>query len=103
MSIGYTFCMYIFNEPSALVGVSELRTHFDKILQLAKKTKVFLGKRQKPMAVLVPIEKYDQMAARLDELEDLALGYVAKKRQKTVKANAYISLAEAEQLVGLKK
>lgn len=94
--------MHYFDEPSAVVGVAELRTKLDNILQLAKKTKVFLGKHYKPVAVLVPIEKYKEMEDFIDKVEDAVLGYVAQERDKKISLKNYISLDEAEKKVGLK-
>ena len=95
--------MHTFEESSALVGVSELRTHLDEILKLAAKSKIFLGKRQKPVAVLVPMEKYQQMESLLDRVEDAVLGYIAKTRDRKTKVADYTPLDEAEKKVGLKK
>lgn len=95
--------MHYFPEESAIVGVSELRTHLKEILELAKKVKVFLGKRQKPIAVLVPIEKYQEMEAFLDRIEDTVLGYMAEERDKTTPTKKYLTLEEAEKKIGLKK
>lgn len=95
--------MHIFTEPSTLVGLSELRTHWDEILKLALKSRVFLGKRQKPLAVLVPVKKYEEMEALLDRVEDAVLGYLARERDKKTRSSDYLSLDEAEKSVGLKK
>lgn len=95
--------MYTFYEPASLVGVSELRTHLDEILKLVRKSKVFLGKRNKPVAVLVSIEKFQEMEDLLEKMEDAALGYVARDREKGTKLKEYISLDAAEKRVGLKK
>ena len=95
--------MYHFDEASTLVGVSELRTQLDKILKLAKSSKVYLGKRQKPVAVLVPIEKYQEVEALLDRVEDAVLGYIAQARDQKTKLKDYVSLDAAEKKVGLKK
>lgn len=93
--------MYYFDEPAALVGVSELRTQLDKVLKLAKRCKVYLGKRQKPVAVLVPIEQYQEMEARLDQIEEAALGYIAQERDQ--KGGKYLSLDQVEKKIGLKR
>ena len=92
-----------FNQPATLVGVSELRTQLDKVLKLAKDSKVFLGKRQKPVAVIVPIEEYEKMEALLDKIEDTVLGYIALEREKNSDIKDCISLEEMEKRLGLKK
>ncbi len=95
--------MYHFNQPSTLVGVSELRTQLDKVLKLAKSSKVFLGKRQKPVAVIVPIAEYEKMEKLLDEIEDTVLGHMALEREKNTDIKDYIPLEEMEKRLGLKK
>jgi len=95
--------MHYFPEESAVVGVSELRTKLKEILELAKRVKVFLGKRQKPIAVLLPIEKYEEMEAFLDRIEDTVLGYIAEERDKQTRLKDYWSLEAAEKKVGLRK
>ena len=95
--------MYHFNQPATLVGVSELRTQLDKVLKLAKDSKVFLGKRQKPVAVIMPIEEYTQMEKLLDHIEDTVLGYIAQEREKHSDIKDYIPLEEMEKRIGLKK
>lgn len=92
--------MYHFDSPATLVGVSELRTHLDEILSLARKTRVYLAKRQKPVAVLVAIEKFREMEELLDRLEDAALGHEALRRDRRAKTKDYLSLDEAERRVG---
>ena len=83
--------MITIKEDTTLVGVSELRTEIDKILAESKKHKVLIGRRNKPVAVLLDIEKYNQMEATLDLLEDFALGYLAKERD-TANASEYLDL-----------
>ena len=78
-------------------------TKKEQILELAKKIRVFLGKRQEPVAVLLPIEQYREMEAFLDRIEDTVLGYIAQERDKTTPAKEYFTLDEAEKKVGLKK
>lgn len=95
--------MYHFNQPATIVGVSELRTQLDKVLKLAKESKVFLGKRQKPVAVLVPIEKYQETEDFLDRIEDVVLGYIAQERDKSTPLKDYIPLEKMEKKVRLKK
>lgn len=95
--------MHTFEESSTLVGVSELRTRLAEILTLARKSKILLGRRHKPVAVILPIEKYEKMEALLDRVEDAVLGYLASARDKKTKEEDYDSLEEAERKVGLRK
>lgn len=95
--------MFFFDQPSALVGVTELRTRLEEILKIARTSRVFLGKRQKPVAVILPIDQYQQMEEFLDHIEDAVLGYEAQERDKKTKLTDYLSLEEAEKKVMLKK
>lgn len=95
--------MYFFDQPSVLIGVSEIREKLDKILKIAKNFKIMLGKRQEPVAVLVPIDQYQKMEELLDRVEDAVLGYQAKERLSQGKISEYISLGVVEKKVGLKK
>jgi prevent-host-death family protein len=95
--------MYYFEEASALVGVSELRTRLDEILKLAKKATVFLRKRDKPVAVLVPIEQYRETEAFLEHIEDTILGHIAMERMKNAKPSDFMTLEELEEKIGLRK
>lgn len=87
--------MITLREDTTLVGVSELRTHMDKILQESKKHKVLIEKRNKPVAVLMAMEDYNKMEETLDVLEDLALGYLAKERESGSKSSDYVGIEEA--------
>ena len=87
--------MITIKENTTLVGVSELRTHLDEILAESKKHKVLIGKRNRPVAVLISMEKYHQMEETIEALEDYALGYLAQERQKRSKLSDYIDLKDA--------
>lgn len=93
--------MITLKEDTTLVGVSELRTHMDEILEESKKHKVLIEKRNKPVAVLMAMEDYEKMEETLDALEDLALGYIAKERESGSKPSDYLGIEEA--LKGVKK
>ena len=86
--------MITVKEDTALVGVSELRTDIDKILEASKKHKVLIGRRNKPVAVLMGMEKYNQMEETLELLEDFALGYLAKERDAKTKSSDYLDLEQ---------
>ena len=45
--------MITLKEDTTLVGVSELRTHMEKILAESKKHRVLIEKRNKPVAVIM--------------------------------------------------
>jgi len=77
---------------ATIVGISELRTKINQIIEECKKNKVLIGKRNKPLAVLVSMERFNQMEKTLDTLEDYALGLLAKERDSQAKKNDYIDI-----------
>ena len=87
--------MFTVKEETTLVGVSELRTRLDAILDEAKRHKVVIEKRNKPVAVLVAIDRYNAIEELLDCIEDLELGGIAKKREKASSWKDYIAIEEA--------
>jgi|CXWL01.1.fsa_nt_gi prevent-host-death family protein len=88
--------MISIKQDTTLVGVSELRVNLEKILRESKKHKVLIERRNKPIAVLMDIEKYDQMEATLELLEDVALGYLAKERDAKTPEVAYLNLQDVK-------
>ena len=94
--------MITVKEETTIVGVSQLRTHLDDILEESKKHKVLIGKRNKPIAVLIDMEKYKQMEDTLEALEDFALSYLAKERDQKSKTSDYIDLKEAVKRIKIK-
>lgn len=92
--------MYTIREDTTLVGVSELRTKIEKILEEAKLHKIVIEKRNKPIAVLIAIEQYNAMEELLDSVEDLELGRMAKEREKRSSKKDYISLGKALERFG---
>lgn len=83
--------MHTIKEDTTLVGVSELRTRLEKILDEAKHHKVVIEKRNKPIAVLVAIERYNAIEELLDMIEDYELGRLAMDREKRSSRKDYIS------------
>ena len=94
--------MITVKEDTTIVGVSELRTHIEKILEESKKHKVLIGKRNKPIAVLLDVEKYNKMEQTLELLEEFALGFLAKEREAKTKSADYLNLEEALQQIKTK-
>ena len=94
--------MHTVSEETTLVPFSELRTKLKEILQALEHSKVVLEKRNRPFAVLVPIERYEKMEEILEMVEDRALGYVAREREGTSKPKDYLTLEQAEKKVGLR-
>lgn len=87
---------------TTFVGISELRTQADAIIQVARKERVVLEKRHKPVAVLVPIEQYDRTEETLNFLEDHLLGLLAKEREQRSPRRNTLTLEELERKVGLR-
>ncbi|MEK6583962.1 MAG: type II toxin-antitoxin system Phd/YefM family antitoxin [Nitrospirota bacterium] len=86
--------MITLKEDTTLVGVSELRTHMEKILAESKKRRVLIEKRNKPVAVIMAMEDYNRMEETMEALEDLALGYLARERDSGSKPSDYLSIEE---------
>ena len=87
--------MFTVKEDTTLVGISELRANFHKVLEALTKNKVLLERRNKPLAVIVSIEKYARMEKLIDLIEDTALGYIAKERDIKSSPKDYIDIDEA--------
>ncbi len=88
--------MITVKENTTFVGVSELRTAIDEVLEKAKDYKVVIEKRHKPVAALVEIKKYEEMENLLDVFEDMALGFLAGERDQKSSKSDFLSLEEAE-------
>lgn len=88
--------MFTVKEDTALVGISELRTKFNKVLEALSCYKVLLERRNKPLAVIVPIEKYNQMERLIEQIEDAGLGYLARVRDLKSGPSDYIDIDKAE-------
>ena len=91
--------MITIKEETTLVGVSELRTNIEKILEESKKHKVIIGKRNKPVAVIIDMERYNQMEETLELLEDFALSYLAKERDSKSKPSDYMTIDAAKKKI----
>jgi prevent-host-death family protein len=84
--------MLTVKENTTLVGVSELRSGIDKILEKARKGLVIIEKRHKPQAVLMSNEEYESITAMLDLAEDLVLGFIAKERLENCQESDYVDI-----------
>ena len=91
--------MKTFDEKTTLVGVSELRTHLDQILEQAKKNKVIIEKRNKNMAVILGIKRYQEIEKMLEVFEDFVLGYLAHERKENSKLSDYIDIEELKKMI----
>lgn len=89
-------------EDTTLVGISELRTQAEAIVKAAQQEPIVLEKHHKPIAVLIPIERYERTEDTLDLLEDTILGLLAKERDQRARRKDYLSLEQLEHRVGLR-
>ena len=89
-------------EDTTLVGISELRTQAEAIVKAARQEPVVLEKHHRPIAVLVPIERYERTEHTLDLLEETILGLLAKERDQRARRKDYLTLDELERRVGLR-
>jgi prevent-host-death family protein len=86
--------MITVKENTTLVGVSELRTGIDNILEKAKEGLVIIEKRHKPQAVLLSTEEYEHMQNMVETAEDLILGFMARDRFKSSTDKDYIPIED---------
>lgn len=84
--------MRTFKEDTTLIGVSELRNNFDKILEKAKENRVIIEKRKELKAVLLDLKEYREMEKMLDAVEDIILGYLAKEREEDTELSDYLDI-----------
>lgn len=94
--------MIMVKEQTTLVGISELRTKADEILRAMQRSTVVLERRNRPLAVLLPIAKYEEMEAHLDWVEDRILGHWAKERGRKTPRKSYLSLEAVEKRLKLR-
>ena len=95
--------MFTVREDTTLVGVSELRTNLDKVLEAMGRSKVLLERRNRPLAVIMSIEKYNLMEKLIELIEDTELGYLAKERDSESGPKDYIDIYTAEKRLKAKK
>ena len=94
--------MITVKENTTLVGVSELRNAPERIFKEMQKRQVVIERHRKPVAVLIPIEKFEEMEQLLDFVEDHMLRLLAQEREKKHKNPKWISIEGAVKRVGLK-
>ena len=92
--------MFTIKEDTTLVGVSELRTRLEKIIEEARRHKVVIEKRNKPIAVIVAIDGYEAMEELLDRFEDYELANIARHREKGASKKDYIAIEDAFRKIG---
>ena len=84
--------MYTVKEETTFVGVSELRTKMDEILERAKHGLVIIEKRRKPQAMLISPEEYEYLTDMLDITEDFVLGHIAQERLKNSAKSDFVDI-----------
>lgn len=89
--------MFTVRQNTTFVGVSELRTHWDKIREAMKTGRVVVGRRHRPDAVLLPVGQFEEMEEALDRLEDYVLAFKAREREAKSRPQDYLTLEEVRQ------
>ncbi len=92
--------MFVLDDKTALIGSSDLRTRMAEVENM-KFEKMFVMKRDKPIAVIMTFDQYKKNCARTEELEDLILAHAAKKRHEASSNDDYISLENAAEQLGI--
>jgi len=92
--------MFELDDKTALIGATDLRTKMSEVENMVYE-KMFVMKREKPIAVIMTFNQYKKNRDRTDELEDLVLGYVAKERDENSTEKDYISLEESAKKLGI--
>ncbi len=70
------------DDEITIVGVSELRAKIYEVLEKVKHEKILLTRRNKPEAVLISFERFQELEQRLEALEDEHFGKLALQRLK---------------------
>ena len=94
--------MITVKEDTALVGISELRTNPSRVMEAIKKHNVLLEKRNRPLAMIVPIEKYAKMEELIEIIEDYGLGLEARARDSKSSKADYLDLDVVEKKIARK-
>lgn len=92
--------MRTLKENTTLIGVSELRTKIESILEKTQTTRVIIEKRHKPVAVLISSGEYQRFEKLLDLAEDIVFGHLAKERFNRSDEKDYISIETALKKIG---
>lgn len=95
--------MITVKEGTTLISISELRNEPEKIFREMRKKRIVIEKHRRPVAILIPVEQFEEMQELLDFVEDYVLGHLAKERDKKHRSSAWVSLEEAMKRVGLRR
>lgn len=88
--------MITLKERTTLVGISELRSKVEEVLQRMNRSTVILERRHRPLAVMLPIDRYEKMEALLDWVDDRILGVTALRRERGTPRKHYLLLEDLE-------
>ncbi len=94
--------MVTVKSETTLVGISELRTNAEEILKQMEHSTVIIERRHKPVAVMLPVAKYEEMEALLELVSDHLLVAEAKARYHRTPRKAYLSLETLERRAGMR-
>ncbi len=77
---------------ATLASISELRKKSMQILAQLKENRVILERHKKPVAVMIDYAQFEKLEAMLDLAEDLVLGTLARKRDRSSRKSDFIDL-----------
>lgn len=92
--------MFVLDSKTALIGATDLRARISEVEDMTFE-KLVVMKREKPVAVIMTFDQYKKTQDKIDELEDIVLGYMAKERDDTSTEKDFINLEEAAKKLGL--
>lgn len=94
--------MFDIDSNTVLVGSTDLRTRIPEISSSLKNKKIIIMKRNKPIAVIQDFEKFQEAQKKIEEMEDLILGYLAKNRKENSKKKDFLTFEKAAKELGIK-
>ena len=86
------------DDEVTIVGVSELRSKINEVLERVKREKILLTRRNKPEAVLIGFEQFQKLQRQLEYLEDQYFGKLALQRLKDHKRSKRRTLSHPEMM-----
>ena len=95
--------MITIKENTTLINISELRNEPEKIFREMRKRRIVVEKHRRPVAVLIPIEQFEEMEGLLDFVEDYVLGHLARERDKKHRNPKWVPLEAAMKRAGLRR
>jgi molybdate-binding protein len=92
--------MFTIDENTGLIGTTDLRTKISEVEDM-KYEKLIIMNREKPIAVVMTFKQYQKNWQKMEDLEDLVLGYIAKDRSEKSSSKDFISLEKAAKKLGI--